>query len=215
MAIPAIAPYPMPAETPANRVAWEPDAGRAVLLIHDMQNYFLRAFTPGASPLVELMANALALRELCGGLGVPVVYSAQPGGQSSEQRGLLLDFWGDGIGPDPEDAAIVAELAPRPGDVLLTKWRYSAYQRTGLAELMTELGRDQLIVCGVYAHIGVLMTACEAFMRDVRPFVVADAVADFSPEHHEMALEYAAQRCAVTTTTARISRALAGAVAGV
>ncbi|PZG33626.1 isochorismatase [Spongiactinospora gelatinilytica] len=215
MAIPAIAPYPMPAETPANRVAWEPDAGRAVLLIHDMQNYFLRAFTPGASPLVELMANVLALRELCGGLGVPVVYSAQPGGQSSEERGLLLDFWGDGIGPDPEEAAIVAELAPRPGDVLLTKWRYSAYQRTGLAELMTELGRDQLIVCGVYAHIGVLMTACEAFMRDVRPFVVADAVADFSLEHHEMAIRYAAQRCAVTTTTARIGRALAGAVAGV
>ncbi|WP_196451969.1 isochorismatase family protein [Planomonospora sp. ID82291] len=215
MAIPPIQPYPMPDTLPANRVAWRPDARRAVLLVHDMQNHFVRAFTPGRSPLVELMSNVLALREHCAALGVPVVYSAQPGGQSAEQRGLLLDFWGDGIGPDPHDARIVEELAPREGDVLLTKWRYSAYQRTGLAELMDSLGRDQLIVCGIYAHIGVLMTACEAFMRDVQPFVVADAVADFSAEHHRMALDYAAQRCAVTVTTRQLSRALTREVAGV
>lgn len=215
MPIPRIEPYAMPSELPADRVDWRPDPRRAVLLIHDMQNYFLNAFTPGRSPLVELMANVLALRERCAELGVPVVYSAQPGAQSAEQRGLLLDFWGSGIGADPREAMIADELTPGEDDVLLTKWRYSAYQRTGLAELMAEQGRDQLIVCGVYAHIGVLMTACEAFMRDVRAFVVADAVADFSRQHHEMALTYAADRCAVTTTTTRISRALSQAVAGV
>ncbi|MFI7107286.1 isochorismatase family protein [Nonomuraea sp. NPDC050227] len=215
MTIPRIEPYAMPSELPANRVDWRPDPRRAVLLVHDMQNYFLRAFTPGRSPMVELMANVLALRERCAELGVPVVYSAQPGAQSAEQRGLLLDFWGTGIGADPREAAIADELTPGDGDVLLTKWRYSAYQRTGLAELMAGQGRDQLVICGVYAHIGVLMTACEAFMRDVQAFVVADAVADFSRQHHEMALTYAAERCAVTTTTTRVSRALSGAVAGV
>ncbi|GGS96065.1 hypothetical protein GCM10010156_62860 [Planobispora rosea] len=217
MAIPPITPYPMPdvSDLPASRVDWQPDARRAVLLVHDMQNYFLRAFTPGQSPLVDLMSNVLALRARCSDLGIPVVYSAQPGGQSSEQRGLLLDFWGGGIGTDPQEAEITPELAPRAGDVLLTKWRYSAYQRTELAELMAAQGRDQLIVCGIYAHIGVLMTACEAFMRDVQPFVVADAVADFSADHHRMALTYAAERCAVTVTTRQISRALAREVAGV
>ncbi|MFF4192801.1 isochorismatase family protein [Nonomuraea sp. NPDC001831] len=215
MPIPRIEPYAMPSELPANRVDWRPDPRRAVLLVHDMQNYFLRAFAPGSSPMVELMANVLALRERCAELGVPVVYSAQPGAQSAEQRGLLLDFWGAGIGADPREAAIADELTPGDGDVLLTKWRYSAYQRTGLAELMAGQGRDQLVICGVYAHIGVLMTACEAFMRDVQAFVVADAVADFSRQHHEMALTYAAERCAVTTTTTRVSRALSGAVAGV
>ncbi|GII00797.1 isochorismatase family protein [Planobispora takensis] len=215
MAIPPIQPYPMPSDLPANRVGWRPDPRRTVLLVHDMQNYFLRAFTPGQSPLVELMSNVLALRERCADLGVPVVYSAQPGGQSTEERGLLLDFWGGGIGHDPQEAQIVDELAPRPGDVLLTKWRYSAYQRTGLAELMAAQGRDQLVICGIYAHIGVLMTACEAFMRDVQTFVVADAVADFSADHHRMALTYAAERCAVTVTTRQVSRALAQEVAGV
>ena len=50
--LPAIEPYPMPtvADLPTNRVDWTLDAGRAVLLVHDMQNYFLRAFTPGTSP---------------------------------------------------------------------------------------------------------------------------------------------------------------------
>ncbi|GIH78897.1 isochorismatase family protein [Planobispora longispora] len=217
MAIPPITPYPMPdvSDLPANRVDWQPDARRAVLLVHDMQNYFLRAFTPGQSPLVDLMSNVLALRARCSDLGIPVVYSAQPGGQSADQRGLLLDFWGGGIGADPREAEITPELTPRAGDVLLTKWRYSAYQRTRLAELMAGQGRDQLIICGIYAHIGVLMTACEAFMRDVQPFVVADAVADFSADHHRMALTYAAERCAVTTTTRQISRALAREAAGV
>ncbi|GAA3441682.1 isochorismatase family protein [Planomonospora venezuelensis] len=212
MAIPPIQPYPMPADLPANRVGWRPDPRRAVLLVHDMQNYFLRAFTPGRSPLVELMSNVLALRELCSGLGVPVVYSAQPGGQSPQERGLLLDFWGGGIGPDPQEAKITDELAPREGDVLLTKWRYSAYQRTHLAELMASQGRDQLVICGIYAHIGVLMTAGEAFMRDVQAFVVADAVADFSLEHHRMALTYAAERCAVTLTTQQVGRMLTGSL---
>lgn len=215
VAIPPIQPYEMPSEPPENRVAWVPDPDRAVLLVHDMQNYFLRAFPRGEPPLVDLMSNMLALRERCYDLGLPVVYSAQPGGQTPGQRGLQLDFWGAGVGAAPGDAAIAVELTPRPDDVLLTKWRYSAFQRTGLAELMDDLGRDQLIICGIYAHIGVLMTAVEAFMRDVRAFVVADAVADFSLDHHRMALTYAAERCAVTLTTDQVGRALSAEVAGV
>ncbi|MGW5687215.1 isochorismatase family protein [Nonomuraea sp. NPDC003754] len=211
MALPSIEPYAMPTHTPANRVDWQPDADRAVLLVHDMQRYFLGAFTPGASPLVELMSNVAALREHCSSLGVPVIFSAQPFAQTANQRGLLLDFWGGGI-PDSHEAEITRELLPRKGERLLTKWRYSAFQRTELAQLMDELGRDQLIICGIYAHIGVLMTAGEAFMRDIQPFVVADAIADFSHRHHVMALTYAAERCAVTTTTTQLSRALSQAM---
>ena len=45
------------------------------------------------------------------------------------------------------------------------------------------------------------MTACDAFMRDVQPFLVADAVADFSRRGPRMALRWAAGKCAVVTTT--------------
>ncbi|MBY5232276.1 Isochorismatase, partial [Bacillus paranthracis] len=73
-----------------------------------------------------------------------------------------------------------------------------------------EQGRDQLIICGIYAHIGCLLTACEAFMDGIQPFFVADAVADFSLEHHKQALEYASNRCAVTTSTNSLLTELQG-----
>ena len=102
MSLPVIKSYAMPAESelPVNKVAWTPDAKRAVLLIHDMQQYFVDAFTAGESPVVELIDHIGQLRAKCHELGIPVVYSAQPGGQTPEQRGLQLDFWGAGINGD-------------------------------------------------------------------------------------------------------------------
>lgn len=211
MALPSILPYPMPGESdlPANKVAWTPDPQRAVLLIHDMQQYFVAAFQADESPVPELLANIRELRRQCAALGIPVVYSAQPGGQSPEQRGLLQDFWGPGMNDGPYQSKIVESLTPGEQDIVLTKWRYSAFQKTKLLEILRQRGRDQLIVCGIYAHIGCLMTACEAFMQDVQPFFVADAVADFSADKHRLAITYAAERCAVTITTRRLVEELA------
>ncbi|MFB7379300.1 isochorismatase family protein [Kitasatospora purpeofusca] len=203
MGLPRIPSYPMPAaaELPANRVDWTVDPSRAVLLVHDLQNHFMGAFDTSASPVTELLANINRLRAWAAEHGVPVVYSAQPGGQSAEQRGLQQDFWGPGIPDDPRAAAIVDEVAPAEGDRLLTKWKYSAFVRTDLDELLREQGRDELVITGVYAHIGVQATACDAWMRDVRAFVVADAVADFGADEHRAALSWVAGRCGVVTGT--------------
>ncbi|MEU5655256.1 isochorismatase family protein [Streptomyces sp. NPDC047737] len=203
MALPAIAPYALPtdAELPANRVDWTVDPARAVLLLHDLQNHFLGAFPPGEQPLTGMLDNTARIIERARALGVPVVYSVQRGGQTPEERGLQLDFWGPGAADDPEALAIPPGVAPADGDTVLTKWKYSAFVRTELESLLRESGRDQLVITGVYAHIGVLMSACDAWMRDIQAFLVADAVADFSREDHDMALRWAAGRCAVVTTT--------------
>lgn len=202
--IPTIESYPMPTagDLPANTAPWEPDPARAVLLVHDMQRYFLKPFP---DPLRgELVANAAALRRRCADLGVPVAYTAQPGGMTEQQRGLLKDFWGPGMRPAPADREVVEPLAPAPEDWLLAKWRYSAFLHTDLLTRMRFHGRDQLIVCGVYAHVGVLTTAVEAFSNDIETFLVADAVADFDQRRHTMAVEYAAARCAVVTTAKEV-----------
>ncbi|MFP7232699.1 isochorismatase [Bacillus subtilis] len=203
MAIPAIQPYQMPtaSDMPQNKVSWVPDPSRAVLLIHDMQNYFVDAFTAGASPVTELSANIRKLKDQCAQFRIPVVYTAQPGSQNSADRALLTDFWGPGLNSGPYEEKIITELAPEDDDLVLTKWRYSAFKRTNLLEIMRKQGRDQLIISGIYAHIGCLVTACEAFMEDIEAFFVGDAVADFSLEKHQMALDYAAGRCAFTVTT--------------
>jgi len=198
--IPEITPYEMPTSLPPNVAQWTVDPVRTVLLIHDMQRFFLRPFNAKA-PAPALTANVTRLRRSAATLGIPVAYTAQPGGMTPTQRGLLKDFWGPGMTPTQEDREVVDPLKPTATDWLLTKWRYSAFFNTGLRARMWRAGRDQLVICGVYAHVGVLMSAAEAFTYDIQPFLVADAVADFTEADHRLALDYAAGRCAVVTTT--------------
>lgn len=202
MGQPAIGPYPMPGRTdvPRSRASWGIDPRRAALLVHDMQNHFVAPFAPGHSPVVELVDNIAALRELAGALGMPVVFSAEPAARRPGQRGLVADIWGPGMGEEPDAAAIIDPLTPRPGEYLLANVRPNAFLRSHLGRLLRTEGRDQLVVCGVYAHLGVLMTAADAFMNDIQPFVVADAVADLSAEEHAMALRWAVLAGVVCTT---------------
>jgi bifunctional isochorismate lyase / aryl carrier protein len=211
--IPVITGYAMPdeSELPVPVVGWQPDRHRAVLLVHDMQNYFLDRFPAGTAPLTDLVANAVRLRTYAAVAGIPVLYTAQSGGMSRAERGLLHDFWGAGMGTDPGSRAIVTPLAPGPDDVVLTKRRYSAFHASPLAELLAQWGRDQLVLCGVFAHIGCLVTACDALAQDIQTFFVADAVADFSLPEHRMALEYAAGRCASVLSTRQVLARMDGA----
>jgi bifunctional isochorismate lyase/aryl carrier protein len=169
-----------------------------------MQDYFLDFYDTTQAPIPALLANIRQLRDSCAALGIPIIYTAQPAEQSAQQRGLLQDWWGDGITSKTELQAIRAELRPQVGDTVLTKWRYSAYVQSDLLQRLHYQGRDQLIVCGIYAHIGCMMTVADSFMRDIQAFMVGDAVADFSAEEHTMALDYVARRCGVVTSTTQI-----------
>jgi trans-2,3-dihydro-3-hydroxyanthranilic acid synthase len=211
--IPSIQPYPMPTESelPVNTARWTPDPGRAVLLIHDMQGYFVRAFPAGDMPHDDLVTNTALLRDRCAELNMPIAYTAQPGRMNEQQRGLLRDMWGPGMHTTVADRQIVPALAPAEHDWRFTKWRYSAFFGSDLLARMREHGRDQLVLCGVYAHVGLLATAIDAFSNDIETFLVADAVADFTARYHRLALEYAAARCAVVATTGQVLRQLRAA----
>ena len=210
MALPKIAPYSYREQEHQNRVKWRVDPARAALLVHDMQRYFVRAFEleRDGQPLPDAqiniaIANIRRLLDAAHAANIPVYYTAQPPLQNPADRRLLTDFWGDGL-QDDENAQILDELAPTEADTVLTKWRYSAFVRSPLEEQLKDLGRDQLIIGGVYAHIGCLTTALEAFMRDIQPFMVADALADFTEKEHRMACEYASGRCARVLNTAEV-----------
>jgi bifunctional isochorismate lyase/aryl carrier protein len=205
---------PGPAEVPPRRVPWLLQPSRAALLIHDMQNYFVSAFPAGQAPVTQLVAHIDLIRRACAASDVPVFYSAQPGKQAPADRGLQSDFWGPGMTSAAEHQAIVDALAPRPGDTVLTKWRYSAFQRTDFEAALRARGRDQLVVTGVYASIGCALTAADAFMRDVQPFIVCDAVADFTRQRHDEALRFVAERFAVPLTTEQTLADLQGISSG-
>lgn len=197
MAIPKIASYALPtlAEFPSSKVHWDIQPERAALLIHDMQDYFV-GFYDENSPLMQTVIQNIAhLKAWARQLNIPVFYTAQPAEQPDVDRALLNDMWGPGVTRYPEQQSIVQALLPESGDQVLTKWRYSAFHRSNLQEQLQAMGRDQLVITGVYAHIGVMLTAADAFMRDIQAFLIGDAIADFSRAEHLMALQYVAGRC--------------------
>lgn len=208
--LPTIAPYDLPGadELPTPRAPWAVQRGRAALLVHDMQQYFVRPYQRDASPMLPVVRNIARLIAHARAAGIPVFYTAQHGNQDRRDRGLQADLWGPGMSDAPEHQPILPELAPEQGDFVLVKHRYSAFQRSNLETLMRVRGRDQLVVTGIYAHIGCTMTAGEAFQRDIEPFFAADATADFSREKHMMALNYVAGTCAVPMTTEQLLAAL-------
>ena len=155
MALPKVAPYSYRDQEHQNRVNWRVDPTRAVLLVHDMQRYFVRAFEleREGQPLPDAqiniaIANIRRLLDAAHAAKIPVYYTAQPPRQHPADRRLLTDFWGDGL-QDDENARILDELAPTEADTVLTKWRYSAFMRSPLEEQLKDLGRDQLIIGGI------------------------------------------------------------------
>lgn len=198
MSLPQYVSYaPTSEPLPRNRVRWQLQTDRAALLVHDMQRYFARVYEPDAPAWRNAVTNTALILAAARIAGIPVAYTAQRGDQEADSRGLLTDMWGPGITAGPDNEDIVDSLTPERGERVFAKHRYSAFARSDFDRWLTELQRDQLIIVGIYAHIGVLATATDAFMRDVQPFVVADAVADFSAEDHDRALSMVARTCGV------------------
>lgn len=205
MPLPHIACYELPdlAGIGETRIRWRPDPRRAVLLIHDLQEHFLQPYEGGWVREV-VVRNVARLRQACKSAGIPVIYTAQSPDQTLAERGLLQTVWGDGLRNRPEYASIVEDVTPDADDVVLDKWRYSAFAKTDLETRLKHTQRDELYICGVYAHIGCLATAMDAFMRDIRPFIIRDAVADFSLEEHTLALRHVGNICGGLSSTAEL-----------
>ncbi|MCG3742192.1 isochorismatase family protein [Vibrio cincinnatiensis] len=208
MSIPRITSYTLPDKEhyPLNKTQWQIDPEKAVLLIHDMQEYFVNFFDIHHPPMSDVIHRIQRLKTVAKRLAIPVIYTAQPAKQDPNERALLTDFWGPGL---QQETAIIGELAPEIGDIEYVKWRYSAFKKTPLLQFMQENNKDQLIICGVYGHIGILSTALDSFMLDIKPFVIGDAIADFSQADHIHTLHYLAGRAANIQTLAEVEQRLA------
>jgi ureidoacrylate peracid hydrolase len=169
------------------------------LIVVDMQNGFCTAdgfmnkigfgYEASASvvePIGRLLRAARAA-------GIPIFLTRYSLNEDYSDAGLLLEVLPGikgtgGLVRDTWDAAIVDELAPRPGDVVIDKTRYSAFYDTDLEEQLKALRVDTLIVCGVTTNTCVESTVRDAFFRDIRVVVPSDGTATVTPELHEGAL---------------------------
>lgn len=195
-------------DVPAKSVPWTLETNRAVLLVHDMQHYFVKAYAPHADPIATVLKNIKSLLDVAHARGVPVLYSAQPGGMTPEQRGLFGQLYGPGMPDDDAERAIVDPIAPTTTDTVLTKWKYSEFFRSELLEVLRNANRDQLIIVGVYAFSGITVTSADAVQNDIQAFVVSDAVADYTATGHNQALAWCAERTAKILTTRSATAAL-------
>jgi nicotinamidase-related amidase len=160
---------------------------RPVVLLIDMQNDFCDPDAPTTlypsivstyDPIKRLAAAARAKK-------VPVIYTRGLVAADGSSAGLWrLKMKHHGLrGVQIEGgrgAEIIDQLKPEPGDRVINKWRPSAFFRTDLEVFLGVGGIDTLLICGTSMSGCVRATATDAFMRDIRPMIVREGVADRS-----------------------------------
>jgi ureidoacrylate peracid hydrolase len=72
------------------------------------------------------------------------------------------------------DAAIVDDLAPQRGDLVITKTRYSGFAGTTLDSQLRVRGIQYLLFAGIATNVCVESTLRDAYFHDYWPILVAD-----------------------------------------
>ncbi|MBW1980478.1 MAG: cysteine hydrolase [Deltaproteobacteria bacterium] len=84
---------------------------------------------------------------------------------------------------------IIPELAPRPGDIVVQKRRYSGFFQTPLEDILEDHHITEVVVTGVCTSICVMDTVGGLRNRDYPVKVFRDGVADFDERMHQFSLE--------------------------
>jgi nicotinamidase-related amidase len=78
-------------------------------------------------------------------------------------------------------AAVIGELAPEPGDLIVPKRYYSAFTQTDLDATCRVHGIDRLVVTGQHTDCCCRHTSYDAFARGITVVAVSDATAVYEP----------------------------------
>ncbi|BBO69653.1 isochorismatase [Desulfosarcina alkanivorans] len=84
---------------------------------------------------------------------------------------------------------IIDDLAPRKGEAVLPKTRYSGFYGTDLEKILAAADPEEVEVVGVCTSICVMDTVGGLANRDYRTRVPRDGVADFDADAHSHALQ--------------------------
>ena len=188
---------------------------RTALLVVDMQNDFVRVGAPQEVPDARLTISVIrSLIDRFHALGRPVIYTRFIGG---EERTLMW-AWSPELAPplrscrpgvmrsyedadgEREGVAVIDELAPAPGDLVVDKFGYGAFHRTSLHDLLETRGVDTVVVTGTVTQICVDETVRGAFEAGIQAVAVSDGVSSFDPALHEATLRNLAMKFARVMT---------------
>lgn len=165
----------------------EQNQSNAALLIMDMQLTILNRL-PDASGLVSNTKKAIAAaREK----KIPVIYVVvgfRPGAPEistnnksfAASKSILTSANSDDM------IKIHPELIPQPGEITVTKKRYSAFTGSDLEVVLRAFAVSHLILAGISTSGVVLSTLREAADKDYKLTVLSDCCADGDEEVHRV-----------------------------
>jgi nicotinamidase-related amidase len=168
-----------------------PDSSPVALLLIDVINDL--EFKGGAkllAPAVRAARRLAALKEKARKRGIPVIYANDNFGRwRSDFREAVRHCLEDGVRGEP----LAGLLKPAPDDYFVLKTKHSAFYSTTLELLLDYLKTRHLVVGGFSTDACVLMTAADAYMRDLELTIPRDCVASISPAENRKALQYMAR----------------------
>jgi nicotinamidase/pyrazinamidase len=160
---------------------------KRVLIIIDMLNDFIRSegalyCGPSAQAIVPFIKERLDDFRRSGD---PVVFlqdAHAPNDKEFERfpRHCVAGTWG---------SRIIDELAPREGEMVISKTRYSGFYDTDLDRILSEIQPGIVEVVGVCTSICVMDTVGGLANRDYAVRVPETGVADFDATFHDFALK--------------------------
>jgi biuret amidohydrolase len=193
---------------PAEPYDYEFDLARTALVVIDMQRDFVEpggfgeALGNDVTPLQKVIAPCRAMLDAARALGMLVIHTRE--GHAPDladcpptkiERGRGARRIGD-AGPmgrllvrGEPGHEIVAQLAPKTGEVVIDKPGKGAFCATDLDLVLHNRGIRSLIVCGVTTEVCVTTTVREANDRGYECLVLADCVGSYFPEFQRVALE--------------------------
>ena len=165
-----------------------PDKAHTALVLVDVINDL--EFEDGdrllehALPAAERIA---ALKARVRKAGLPVIYANDNFGRwRSDLSDVVEHCLHDGVRGEP----VVELLRPDEEDYFVLKPKHSAFFATTLEVLLKYLEVDTIILCGFSGDVCVLLTAADAYMRDLHLRVPGDCVASINPRENARALAY-------------------------
>jgi nicotinamidase-related amidase len=177
------------------------------LIVIDMLNDFLQAWTPAAKQRLVQATNELIA--IVRSHKRPVIWVRQE--FRPDLRDALPEMRAKGIRitiAGTPGCQIAAELAVDRSDTILVKKRYSAFYGTDLDQVLADLRPDGLILAGINTHACIRMAAIDAYQRDWEVILAADCVGSYDQEHHEISLRYMKDKIASVMSNEEIRKML-------
>lgn len=194
------------------------DPAHTALLIIDMQNDFCHADGGMAQRGADIAGNRAVIPAIADLLdqaraaGVMVLHVQANYGQLSGGPAWLFGGTEASVAldiclPGSWGAQQVDELAPRDGELVVVKHRYSAFVDTRLETLLRSNHIETVVCCGTATMACVESTVRDAMMRDYRAIVPRDAVAarGHMKALHDASLETMGAFFALTPSVAELT----------